>query len=98
MRRTFRRYLQSAANAVSREGEIDPTPEFVGDEIANDLQSKPTCVGSLDSRGPRLFPFNVNSATRTSVQRTVPTHGDAPIADRKCTVLCGIGCQLVQHR
>jgi hypothetical protein len=86
-----------AAKSLGIEGEVDPTLEFVRDEVANYFHSISTCFGSLNSGTAGFLPFDGNPGIRIPFQCVVPVDGDLSIVDRERTVLCRIGRQLVQH-
>ena len=92
----LRRYVQSALKSVSSECEVDLSPKFVGDEIANDLHSIPGCVGRPDGGPTGFLPFDTNPRACTPVRPTLPTNQDPSIVDGQRPVLCGIGRQLMQ--
>ena len=93
----LRRYLHLALKSFRSKCKVDRSPEFVRDEIANDLHSIPGCVGIPDAGAAGFLPFDANWSARVTAQSAAPTDGDASITHGQRAVLCGIGRQLVQY-
>jgi hypothetical protein len=96
--RAGERNFHVASHSLASKHMVDRPAEFVRDKLADDLHAVAGVPRRRDHGSARLPPREDQPIARAGVTGNTPRDRHPARRDRKGTVLCSVGDQLVKHR